>query len=115
VRLCFGSIDQIIMDLDGCYTMADLVEKISLHLMEELGSDKIAYVDVKREDLKNFRMGSRDMNQCRLLPGLGRERAYVLFLGLLMRAPSQAENRRFRFFVVTEKSPESRKEIMLSD
>jgi hypothetical protein len=115
VRLCFGSIDQIIMDLDGCYTMTDLVEKIRLHLMEELGSDQVAYVDVKREDLKNFRVGPWDMNQCRLLAGLGRERAYVLFLDLLMSASSQAENRRFRFFVVTEKSPESRKEVMLSD
>jgi hypothetical protein len=36
VRLCFGDVDHIIMDLHGCYTMAALVEEIKSHLIEEL-------------------------------------------------------------------------------
>jgi hypothetical protein len=96
--------DHVVMDLDGCYTMVDLVRKIELYLKEEFGSDEVSYVDVSCESGEEFRLKEMKMKQLRLLPGPGRERSFMLFLGLLTSAPSQAESRSFRFSIYTKKT-----------
>jgi hypothetical protein len=99
VRLCFGDIDQVLMDLDGCHSMVNLVERIKLHLEAELGNDQISYVEVAQDCDQEFRVKGMKMTRLRLLPGPGLERSYDRFLDLLTSVRSQDEDRSFKFFV----------------
>lgn len=102
VRLCFADVDHVIMDLEGCHTMIDLVERIKLYLDEEIGRDQISHVDVAQDCDQEFRVRGKTMRRLRLLPGPGRERTYDTFLCLLMSAPSQGESHSFKMFVHTK-------------
>lgn len=99
VRLCFGDVDQVIMDLDGCHTMVDLVERITLYLAEELGSDQISYVEIAQDCDQEFRVKGMTMKRLRLLPGPGRERTYDNLLCLLTNGRSQDGVQLFKMFV----------------
>jgi hypothetical protein len=87
------------MDLDGCHSMVNLVERIKLHLEAELGDDQISYVEVAQDCDQEFRVKGMKMTRLRLLPGPGLERSYDRFLDLLTSVRSQDEDRSFKFFV----------------
>jgi hypothetical protein len=100
VRLCLGGVDEeVIMDLDGCRTMVDLVEKIKLYLAEEFGIDQISYVVVAQDCDQEFRVLGMKTKRLRLLPGPGRERTYDNFLCLLRSARSEDGGQFFKLFV----------------
>lgn len=86
VRLCFGEIDHVLMDLEGCYTLVDLFASIRLHLEEEMGNRQISYVDVAQNGDQEFGARNKTMKRVRLLPGPGRERTYERFLRRLLES-----------------------------
>jgi hypothetical protein len=99
VRLCFGEVDYVIINLEGCYTLVDLLASIRLNLQEELGEEQISYIDVAQDCDQEFRVRNKTMKRLRLLPGPGRERSYDNFLCLLTSAPPQGESHSFKMFV----------------
>lgn len=99
MRLCLGDVDQVIMDLDGCHTMVDLVERIELHLAEEFGNDQISYIEVAEDSDQEFRVKGMRMKRLRLLPGPGRERTYDKFLCLLTSLRSHDGGQSFKMLV----------------
>jgi hypothetical protein len=99
VRLCFGEVDHVIINLEGCYTLVDLLANIRLYLEEELGTEQISYIDVAQDCDQEFRVRNKTMKRLRLLPGPGRERSYDNFLCLLTSAPPQGESHSFKMSV----------------
>lgn len=87
VRLCFGDVDHIIMDLEGCYDLAGLFTNVQLFLKEEIGEKPISYIDVAQDRDEKFHVKGMLMKRLRLLRGSGRGRAYHDFLCLLHSPP----------------------------
>jgi hypothetical protein len=99
VRLCFGEVDYVIINLEGCYTLVDLIASIRLNLQEELGNEHIRFIEVAQETDQEFRVKNKTLKRLRLLPGPGRERSYENFLCLLRSAPPRGESHSFKMFV----------------
>lgn len=99
VRLCFGELDHVIMDLEGCHTLADLFAKVKLYLEEEIGDKQISYIDVAQERDQEFCVKNKTMTRLRLLSGSRSERTYENFLALLKSVPPRGESRSFKIHV----------------
>jgi hypothetical protein len=102
VRLCFGEVDHILMNLEGCNTMTDLCIKVRLYLQEEIVEKQILGIDVTREDNQELVMGKMKLRRLRLLPGPGREDTYNRFLHIRSSAPLEDESCSFIMSVDVE-------------